>query len=316
MMLSNKDIDVFVISYNRLTYLKLLLAWLEKAGFEKIHIVDNNSSYPPLLDFLNEPKYSVHRMDRNYGHLVVWRCGKFDDILKNERYIVTDCDVLPIEDCPLDVVGHFDSVLNKFPRKTKVGFGLKIDDIPTNNPSREVIIDWEKQFWEKGIGNNLYDASIDTTFALYRPGIYPSHKKWWDSIRTGYPYVAKHLPWYENLNNQTEEQKYYQEHLINQSSFWSVTEIDLLRKYNKELSEELEDIYQSKKWKVLKTFYRVCGLFILRFREKTKEMRIPQSKAKKISELQKQNKKLVVKIGSIKKSAGWEILKKVEVIFH
>ena len=66
-----KTVPVFLIAYNRLGYLRQLVAWLERAGYSDIRIIDNCSSYPPLLEYLERSPHAVHRMDRNYGHLVL-----------------------------------------------------------------------------------------------------------------------------------------------------------------------------------------------------------------------------------------------------
>ncbi len=317
--MNNKDVNVFVISYNRLSYLKRLVAWLEKAGYEKIHIVDNASTYEPLLDYLDGSKHIVHRLEKNYGHLVVWQCGKFENIIKNERYIVTDCDVLPIEECPENVTEYFSKILDKYPFCAKVGFSLKIDDLPDYNLSKQTVLEWEGQFWKKKIENGLYNASIDTTFALYRPGIFPENKKWWKSIRTDFPYAARHLPWYEDSNNPGEEEIYYQNHLNNRDSFWSVNDLELLKKYNLELLEELNVIYDSRKWKLLQIIYRACNFIFPgnRFGKRIgKKNKSPEGDLNDVEVMQKYNKRLVVELGSIKSSGGWKFLEKMENIFR
>lgn len=317
--MNNKDLNVFVISYNRLSYLKRLVAWLEKSGFEKIHIVDNASTYEPLLDYLDGSKHRVHRLDKNYGHLVVWQCGKFENIIKNERYIVTDCDVLPVKECPTNISEYFSGILEKYPAYTKVGFSLKIDDLPDCNFSKQAVLEWEGQFWKKKIENGLYDASIDTTFALYCPGIFPENKKWWKSIRTDFPYVARHLPWYEDSSNPSEDEIYYQNHLNNRDSFWSVNDLELLKKYNQELLEELNVIYDSRKWKLLQNVYRACNFISPgnRFGKRIgKKNKSPEGDLNDVEVMQKYNKQLVVELGSIKSSGGWKFMEKMENIFR
>jgi len=309
--MTNDNIDVFIISYNRLTYLERLLAWLETAGFENIHIVDNNSTYQPLLEYLETSKHKVHKMDKNYGHLVVWECGKFKDIIDNKNYIVTDCDILPINECPANIAEYFIEILDRYPEFTKVGFALKIDDLPESNSSKDTVIEWEKQFWENKIADGLFDASIDTTFALYRPGIYPVNKKWWKSIRTVFPYIARHVPWYTDSSKPSEEDIFYQNSLQNESSFWSVTDLEMLKKYNKDLLAELEIIYATRKWKMLQLAYRLCSLFVSgkRFAGKIgKKNTLPLEGMDDVRFLQKYNKQLVVELGSIKSSSGWNFL--------
>ena len=313
----NKNVPVFIISFNRLSYLVRLVEWLEIAGFKNINIVDNNSTYPPLLEYLQSSKYKVHRMDVNYGYLVVWKCGKFKEILDNNYYIVSDCDVLPAEECPLEVTHYFFKILKKYKRTTKAGFALKIDDLPGHFIFRDSVINWEKKFWINKKEDGLFDAPIDTTFALYRPGIYPSDKKWWKSIRTDSPYIARHLPWYVDSSILTEEDKYYQEQLTNRSTFWSITDVTLLQKYNNELVAELELAYSSRKWRWLQVFYKFCYLFMpKRFGERLGREKKLSTISDNIQILQKANKELLVKLSSIYTSRVWKLLQAVENLFR
>ena len=52
-------IPVYIISFNRLKYLKQSIEWLESNGHRNIVIIDNNSSYKPLLEFYNHVPYKV-----------------------------------------------------------------------------------------------------------------------------------------------------------------------------------------------------------------------------------------------------------------
>jgi hypothetical protein len=230
---------VFIISYNRLSFLAQIVEWLEKAGFKNIYIADNNSTYPPLLDYLSKSPHNVHMLDKNYGHLVIWDCGEFDHILNNEFYIVSDCDILPIDECPKNAVEYFFSVLQKYENFTKVGFALKIDDLPDSYIMKEKVIEWEKQFWETEIEEGLYEAAIDTTFALYKPGIFPGDSRWWRSIRSDFPYLARHLPWYQDTGNLSDEEKYYQGNLKEMSTHWSITDPLALKEQNVKLQFEI-----------------------------------------------------------------------------
>ena len=311
--LINKDVDVFVISFNRLNYLEKIIKWLEDSGFEKINIIDNNSTYPPLIKYLDSSKHNVFRMNKNFGHLVVWECGMFDNILKNNYYIVSDCDILPIDECPHDVSNFFYQILKKFKNITKVGFSLKIDDIPNHFIYRDNVLDWEIKFWNKQIGNGLFYAAIDTTFALYRPGIYPSDKKWWESIRTYYPYTARHLPWYANSLLTNEEDSYYQKQINKTSSFWSLTDINLLKDYNLVLLTELNEIYSSFRWSFLRVLYSILyfiirqNYFLNKFRQKNYFLIDKRDPV----DLQKNNIQLFEEISKIKKSREWLLIDRI-----
>ena len=60
------------------------------------------------------------------------------------------------------------ALLEQHPEKTKVGFALKLDDLPENYKYKYDIIRFESFYWEKRMQYKfpIYDAPIDTTFAL------------------------------------------------------------------------------------------------------------------------------------------------------
>lgn len=213
-LLTYKNIHVFIISFNNLNYLKQIIKSLEKYQLTNIHIVDNNSDYPPLLDYLNNSPYEVHRMEKNWGHKVLWISHKFDNIISKLPYIVTDPDIELSNNLPHDFIQILYKILAKYDYVTKVGFALKINDIPDVTIHSNVN-KWESQFWKYKIEDDLelYKADIDTTFALYRPG-FLSDYNFYNGIRIAGNFSARHLPWYKN----TEEQEYYEKTSLNNIS--------------------------------------------------------------------------------------------------
>lgn len=192
------EIPIFIISYNRLEPLRQCIERYERDGYKNIYILDNASDDPVLIEYLKRLKYEVYFLEKNWGHHVLWDCGLFDDIIENQYYVLTDPDILPIDECPSDYIEIFYKILQKYPQKTKVGFSLKIDDLPESYIFKYDIIRFESFYWERKLPFEkvIYDAPIDTTFALYRPGKI-AVKKFFDGIRCGYPYIARHLGWYE-----------------------------------------------------------------------------------------------------------------------
>ena len=215
------DTPVIINNFNRLEYLQNMIGWLELVGMTKIYIIDNLSTYPPLLEFYKKTKYKVYRLDKNVGHEALWKTHLQMRFCKN-YYIYTDPDLIPIKECPKDFIKYFYDVLDKYPEYDKVGFSLKIDDIPNYYEHKQKVLDWEKQYWDKKVGENLYHANIDTTFALYRPSTYC--QRWDKAIRSGFPYMMKHLPWYLDKNNLPEEELYYMNNVSNVSS-WNEKEL-------------------------------------------------------------------------------------------
>ena len=98
---------------------------------------------------------------------------------------------------------------------SKVGFGLKIDDIPDFYPLKSDVLKWEQPYWEKEISENVYKANIDTTFALYAPHAFG--QQWGKTLRTGGKYMLRHLPWYEHPDKLSEEEKNYRSATIGSS---------------------------------------------------------------------------------------------------
>lgn len=82
------------------------------------------------------------------------------------------------------------------------------------------VVNWESQFWKLEKEPGVFEASIDTTFALYRPFCYGKASPYKEAYRTGYPYLIKHLPWYIDSSNLNEEDTFYFK-TISQITHWS-----------------------------------------------------------------------------------------------
>ncbi len=209
--LDYRDIPVIINNYNRIIYLQKLIDWLEKAEMRNIYIIDNASTYPPLLDYYKNTKHIVIQLKANIGYKALWDTS-IHLWFKGLPYIYTDPDILPIAECPLDAVKFLQDTLNKYKDITKVGFGLQLDDIPDYYPNKSDVIKWEIKFWDEPISENLYKADIDTTFALYRAN--SVKQQWGKTLRTRGKYMARHLPWYENPDTVTEEELFYRKETV------------------------------------------------------------------------------------------------------
>jgi hypothetical protein len=196
-------IPVFVNCRDRVTDLKLLVSWLERAGQERITLLDNASTWPPLMEYLHQSPHEVIYLNENLGSRAIWRA----DLVPDEWFAYSDPDVVPIEDCPLDAVEHLLDVLQNSQQEiAKVGFGLKIDDAPLSPKVRAIEEEWWVPWRECGPG--LYRAFIDTTFAVHRP----SQRFDFEAIRTAEPYLARHLSWYRTELDA--EHRYYLDHAV------------------------------------------------------------------------------------------------------
>lgn len=215
---SYHQIPVVINNRNRLAPLVALVQWLERAGMNRIFILDNASTYPPLLDFYRLCRHSVIHLPENVGFLALWETAVWHEF-SDDYYVYTDADVVPEDACPTDLVRHLFEVLKQYPGIEKVGPALRIDDIPDTNRLKAEIQAAEGLYWRKPVAPGVFDAKIDTTFALYRPYARGGH--WIKAFRTGDPYVAKHTPWYIDSNHLEPEEIYYREHSQTQT-YWTV----------------------------------------------------------------------------------------------
>ena len=211
-----KDIPIVINNRNRLYHLKKLLEFLESKSLKNIIILDNQSTYIPLIEFYKSNNFNVVRLQNNLGYLSLWKNNLFKKIYNN-HYVYTDPDVLPVETCPDDFLFYFRDSLLKFKDVEKIGFGLKIDDLPNTELSKKIMYN-EKKFWIKKAENtNFYYASIDTTFALYKPFTFGGY--WLKAMRPDSPYLARHLPWYNDRD--LSEDKFYNKNILKNSSYYT-----------------------------------------------------------------------------------------------
>ncbi len=215
-----KNIPIIINNFNRLTTLKKLIRSLEDRGYFNIKIIDNNSSYPELLKFYETTNYKVYRLKKNIGFKALWKTKVFF-LHMFDYFCYTDSDLEIIEECPDDFMKFFYNYLKLNPDVHKIGFSLKLDDIPDHFDKKNEVIEWETKFHEKRVDDKYFIAPIDTTFTLYRPfsrrGKRDGSMK---MIRTAHPYEMRHLPWYVNSKELPDEEKYYL-NSVKQPTHWT-----------------------------------------------------------------------------------------------
>ena len=204
-----RQFPVIINVRDRLEPLRDLVKWLEQLGQEDIWLCDNDSTYAPMVEYLHTTQHHVLFNGLNLGHRAPWLSGLVTELGLDSHFIVTDPDVVPADECPTDVLDLFHDTLIQYPTIDKVGFSLRLDDLPAHYAHRDDVILWESQFWKNIHPSGFFLAEIDTTFAMYRPG---EHHQNNHALRSDPPYTARHMPWYQDSNNPTEEQTYYVEH--------------------------------------------------------------------------------------------------------
>lgn len=212
-------IPVYINTFNRLTTTEKLCRQVSQLTDCVPIIVDNDSSWQPLLDWYKNCPYEVIRLDHNMGHHAPWLSGAVQS-RDTDFYIVTDCDI-DIEGVPADAAQLLRVPFNwKDPAQEpfrsdnwviKSGLSLRIDDLP--EWQRASVNRIERNYWVNPVAfdTRFYWAWIDTTFAMY-------HKSTWHmramrvrvpSVRAVGKYQARHYPWYLDCNNLGEEDANY-----------------------------------------------------------------------------------------------------------
>lgn len=218
---SAREIPIIINSFNRLTTLKALISSLEERGYTNIYILDNCSTYPPLVEWLKQTRYEVIHLPANLGFKALWKHKPSRKRFCSDYYIYTDADVELDKDCPGDIVERMFALLHdSYPYAFKIGPSIRIDDLPDCYSRKQEVIEWESRFFTRPEGENLFRAPIDTTFALYRPRIGLSRRPSLEAYRMAAPYQIRHLPWYEDSLCPTEEEIYYKEHCCHVTA-WS-----------------------------------------------------------------------------------------------
>ena len=223
-MTSSEIPPVFINCRDRLACVQALLAWLEQAGCREIYLIDNDSRYEPLLDYYQRSPHQVIYLGRNVGRLSFFAIDELQQLARGRSFVYTDPDVVPIAECPADAFSYWADLLARYPEIDKAGPGLKIDDLPRSYAHRSRVPRWENQFWKHEVEPGVFRAPIDTTFALYRPGTVTFS---FAALRTGHPYVARHLAWYANSRHPSADDQFYDGRLSRgtpdspDTSYWS-----------------------------------------------------------------------------------------------
>jgi hypothetical protein len=218
---------VFINCRDRLSSLLELVAWLERVGVDEIYLLDNDSAYGPLLEYYERTPHTVIRLAENYGRFALYEAPGVFERTRGRAFVYTDPDIIPCSECPPDALDRFAELLERYPVANKVGFGLRIDDLPDHYAHKAAVVSWEEQFWTRPVERGAYWAPIDTTFALYRA----NGTRALDGIRTGSPYMARHETWYLDFDNLGEEDRFYQHRAAEHTQYspgtshWATSEL-------------------------------------------------------------------------------------------
>jgi hypothetical protein len=212
----SKTIPIVINNFNRITTTRKLVEDLEARGYHNLYILDNNSSYAPLLEWYSTlgGRVDVRRFSNNYAQNAIFDCGILSEFQGKFDWIVyTDSDIELNPITPYDFVDRLIELTIKWGYK-KGGLALKIDDLPDNDYGL-TNRNWEARFWTTPLEEDVYAAQLDTTFCVWNP----STGLLYDAIRVAGPFTAKHVPWYVDFNNLDEEERTFLENSHEYSTY-------------------------------------------------------------------------------------------------
>ena len=204
------SIKIVINNRNRLTTTKNMVERLLLLNpNEEIIIIDNASTYPPLLEWYECVKDKVDiRFHKNEGHTAIWSIGLYKEL--GEYFIYTDADIILPDSFPLDWKEIMFNTMVQYPEYKKIALGLRIDDLPEYYRYKHQVIRNEGRWWLEAIEQDLYKADTDTTFALMKnfgDNCYQSLRICRNDL------ICRHHGWYLSLDALDEEEQYYLDNL-------------------------------------------------------------------------------------------------------
>jgi hypothetical protein len=191
------QIPIVIIAWNNLFFVQKFVEQIRGWKYPII-ILDNNSTFQPLLDYYRvlkgelRERLTLYMLDQNYGHEVY---KKRMDLLPS-LYVISDPDLELNQAMPANVVEHLMVISRRYGLR-KVGLALDISE-----PEKfiagsygKLVHGIESGYYQNQIEDpdyTLYIAPTDTTFCLVNTE-YDENR----NLRVGGPFTAKHLPWYD-----------------------------------------------------------------------------------------------------------------------
>lgn len=205
--------NIFVTIWNRYSWAIPLCEDFTKAGL-KVILIDNKSTFPACVEWLDNCPYQVIHMNLNAGPWAFFTTDLYRQY-KDQYFMISDSDQ-DIAGIPSDWVNVLMKGLEeKSDGVWKSGLSQRIDDLPKDNPYAQEIYNYEKGFYTNKNQFGYYKVFMDLGIAVYdrsRRGENPiKEDQWYHAVRSPEPYQSRHLDWYLTPDQFREEDKYYLE---------------------------------------------------------------------------------------------------------
>lgn len=231
------DIPLIIPTFNNVTYTRNIVDFFYKKNFSNIIILDNASSFEPMIDYLNVlcKDLDVVFQKNNYGPRQI----NDESIYKllPEYFIVTDPDLGFNSKFPVEFINILVEISNAY-SVFKVGSALNLDIQHPNILDNEYIIhnatqtirSIEQSYYVNKVGENnkfsIWKAPIDTTFALYNKKYMT--KNFFDGLRLDGIFLADHYGWFNPPPIPEKELLFYTSNI-----FEDISSTEVLKKYGR-----------------------------------------------------------------------------------
>jgi hypothetical protein len=219
-----RQIPVYINSFDQLTYLRDTVDWFVAHGFPNITVMDQGSTYAPLLDYLQSKAFPATAQVLHFRNIGPRRAVRRAAMLTglDRPFIFTDPDL----ELPAPPAEDFLTRLLTLGRRynvVKVGLALDIHsrrvnaDLPFGNPEQGFTIrSYYRRFFRHPLERNVYHVGVDTTFFVYVPRPNPvaedilSSQPRIPAVRVaGDGFLAQHRPWLFDNGMPAEEEAHY-----------------------------------------------------------------------------------------------------------
>lgn len=231
------DTPLIIPTFNNITYTKNIVDFFYKKNFNNIIILDNASTFEPMVEYLNKISNEVDVVFQNinYGPRQLHNENLYS--ILPQHFIVTDPDLGFNSKFPADFIDILIDLSNSY-SVFKVGSALNLDIKSPNILDNEYIIHNKKQtirnieesYYKDKLNQtdnfNIWRAPIDTTFALYNKNYIKEN--FFDAIRLDGIFLVDHYGWFNPPPIPKKELHFYTENIVE-----DISSTEVLKKYGK-----------------------------------------------------------------------------------
>jgi len=214
-------IPLVINVFNQHRYLEGMVQQFSASGFKNIVILDNGSSYAPLLSYyqgLTQIRIAnIIYYNQNRGPHYFFLNNVYQHLFESTPFLYTDPD-MAWDDISEEFLTQLFDLSHRY-KTFKVGCALRLPsdsvikpNLPTFNCNNRIytVHQWEEQFWINPVQHNVYAAPIDTTMHLFNPVYYSPGQALITGLRVaGEGMEAIHLPWFKADPCPPEELAFY-----------------------------------------------------------------------------------------------------------